>query len=132
MNTINQFDIAYVDLSGAVGSEQSNIRPCVIVQNDIGNKYSPTVIVMPLTSAKKKLLPVHVMLFAGKTPGLQKDSIVLAEQVRTIDKRRVLETFARVEDRVEQNRILAAYVYNIIGIPAIRAEADKLVGMFNG
>lgn len=132
MNTINQFDIAYVDLSGAVGSEQSNIRPCVIVQNNIGNKYSPTVIVMPLTSAKKKLLPVHVMLFAGKTPGLQKDSIVLAEQVRTIDKRRVLETFARVEDRDEQNRILAAYVYNIIGIPAIRAEADKLVGMFNG
>lgn len=132
MNTINQFDIAYVDLSGAVGSEQSNIRPCVIVQNDIGNKYSPTVIVMPLTSAKKKLLPVHVMLLADKTPSLQKDSIVLAEQVRTIDKRRVLETFARVEDREEQNRILAAYVYNIIGIPAIRAEADKLVGMFNG
>ncbi|NLM58006.1 MAG: type II toxin-antitoxin system PemK/MazF family toxin, partial [Clostridium sp.] len=85
---IKRGDIFYADLSPVIGSEQGGIRPVLIVQNDIGNKYSPTVIASAITSQiNKAKLPTHIELSA-KDYGLPKDSVVLLEQIRTIDKKR--------------------------------------------
>ncbi len=97
--TIKRGEIYYADLSPVVGSEQGGIRPVLIVQNDIGNKYSPTVIAAAITSQKDKTkLPTHIQV-TSEGCGLQKDSIVLLEQVRTIDKRRLKEKMGRLDDR---------------------------------
>ena len=96
--TIKRRDIYYADLSPVVGSEQGGIRPVLIVQNDIGNKYSPTVIAAAITSQKDKSnLPTHIKVNAENC-GLAKDSIVLLEQVRTIDKRRLKERMGRLDE----------------------------------
>ena len=88
---IKRGDIFYADLSPVVGSEQGGIRPVLIVQNDVGNKFSPTVIAAAITSQRSKAnLPTHIQLQA-KESGLSKDSVVLLEQIRTIDKRRLKE-----------------------------------------
>ena len=88
---IKRGDIYYADLSPVVGSEQGGVRPVLIVQNDVGNRYSPTVIAAAITSQKSKTsLPTHIELGSNNT-GLQKDSIVLLEQIRTIDKHRLKE-----------------------------------------
>jgi mRNA interferase MazF len=88
---IKRGDIYYADLSPVVGSEQGGIRPVLVVQNNTGNKYSPTVIAAAITSKQcKTKLPTHVQIEASRT-GLPKDSIVLLEQVRTLDKRRLRE-----------------------------------------
>lgn len=88
---IKRGDIYYADLSPVVGSEQGGVRPVLIIQNDIGNKYSPTVIAAAITSRSTKAdLPTHIKLFANDS-GLAKDSVVLLEQIRTIDKRRLKE-----------------------------------------
>ena len=95
--SINRGDIYYADLSPVIGSEQGGIRPVLIVQNDVGNKYSPTVIAAAITSQKDKTkLPTHIQLNADNT-GLQKDSIVLLEQIRTLDKRRLKEHMGRLD-----------------------------------
>jgi len=95
---IRRGDIYYADLSPVIGSEQGGIRPVVIVQNDIGNKYSPTVIAAAITSQKEKSkLPTHISLQADCT-GLAKDSIVLLEQIRTIDKTRLKEKMGRLDN----------------------------------
>lgn len=89
--SIKRGDIYYADLSPVVGSEQGGIRPVLIVQNDVGNKFSPTVIAAAITSQRfKTTLPTHIQVNADNC-GLTKDSIVLLEQVRTIDKRRLKE-----------------------------------------
>ena len=81
----------YADLSPVVGSEQGGIRPVLIIQNDIGNKYSPTVIVAAITSQiNKAKLPTHIEISANEN-GLNKDSVILLEQIRTIDKKRLRE-----------------------------------------
>lgn len=96
--SVTRGDIYYADLSPVVGSEQGGIRPVLIVQNDIGNKYSPTVIAAAITSQRDKTkLPTHIQLNAGNT-GLAKDSIVLLEQIRTLDKRRLKERMGRLDD----------------------------------
>ena len=96
--TIKRGDIYYADLSPVVGTEQGGIRPVLIVQNDIGNKYSPTVIAAAITSQKDKSnLPTHIKVNAENC-GLAKDSIVLLEQVRTIDKRRLKERMGRLDE----------------------------------
>lgn len=92
-------DIYYADLGKIVGSEQSGIRPVVIVQNNIGNKYSKTVIVLPITSKVKKELPTHIKIKGGDF-GLEKDSIILAEQIRTIDKSRLISKVGSLEKKV--------------------------------
>ncbi|MDR0987342.1 MAG: type II toxin-antitoxin system PemK/MazF family toxin [Ruminococcus sp.] len=90
LTAIKRGDIYYADLSPVVGSEQGGMRPVVIVQNDVGNKHSPTVIAAAITSQKDKTnLPTHIALRSDC--GLQKDSIVLAEQIRTLDKHRLKE-----------------------------------------
>ena len=86
---VHRGDIYYADLSPVVGSEQGGMRPVLIVQNDMGNKYSPTVIAAAITSKKYKTdLPTHIRVDADGC-GLQKDSIVLLEQIRTLDKSRL-------------------------------------------
>ena len=85
---VKRGDIYYADLSPVVGSEQGGIRPVLVIQNDIGNKYSPTVIAAAITSQiNKAKMPTHIEL-AAKDYGLNKDSVILLEQIRTIDKRR--------------------------------------------
>ena len=84
---IKRGDIYYADLNPATGSEQDGIRPVVVVQNDVGNAYSPTVVVIPMTSSKKAFLPTHVRI--AKTGALIVDSIALCEQIRTIDRTRL-------------------------------------------
>ncbi len=93
-------EIYYADLSPVVGSEQGGTRPVLILQNDIGNQYSPTTIVAAITSqiAKAKL-PTHVELPAGRA-GLGKDSVILLEQIRTIDKSRLLEKVSSLQDEL--------------------------------
>lgn len=94
---IKRGDIYYADLSPVIGSEQGGLRPVLIVQNDIGNKYSPTVIAAAITSQHDKSnLPTHINLSAVGS-GLAKDSIVLLEQVRTIDKQRLKEKMGSID-----------------------------------
>lgn len=96
--TVRRGDIYYADLSPVVGSEQGGIRPVLIVQNDVGNRFSPTVIAAAITSQKdKNKLPTHIQVNANDS-GLTKDSIVLLEQVRTIDKQRLKEKMGRLDD----------------------------------
>lgn len=88
---IKRGDIFYADLSPVVGSEQGGVRPVLIVQNDVGNKFSPTVIAAAITSQQSKAkLPTHIQLGAQEC-GLMKDSVVLLEQIRTLDKKRLKE-----------------------------------------
>lgn len=102
--TVKRGDIYYADLSPVVGSEQGGIRPVLIIQNDIGNKYSPTVIAAAITSQKDKTkLPTHIQV-NGSGCGLAKDSIVLLEQVRTIDKQRLKEKMGTL-DVISMNRV---------------------------
>ena len=90
----------YADLSPVVGSEQGGVRPVLIVQNDIGNKFSPTVIVSAITSQiNKAKLPTHVEINAQEY-GIQKDSVILLEQVRTIDKKRLREKIGHLDVRL--------------------------------
>ena len=95
---IKRGEIYYADLSPVVGSEQGGIRPVLVIQNDIGNKYSPTVIAAAITSQiNKAKMPTHIEL-AAKDYGLNKDSVILLEQIRTIDKRRLREKIGRIDD----------------------------------
>lgn len=95
--TVKRGEIYYADLSPVVGSEQGGVRPVLIVQNDIGNRFSPTVIAAAITSQKdKNNLPTHIEVDAREC-GLSKDSIVLLEQVRTIDKRRLRERMGSLD-----------------------------------
>ena len=95
---IRRGDIYYADLSPVVGSEQGGVRPVLIVQNDIGNKYSPTVIAAAITSQTGKAnLPTHISL-AARSCGLTRDSVILLEQVRTLDKSRLRERMGRLDE----------------------------------
>ena len=97
--TVKRGDIFYADLSPVVGSEQGGIRPVVIVQNDVGNKYSPTVIAAAITSKMSKAkLPTHIEL--SKRYGIEKDSVILLEQVRTIDKSRLREKVCHLDQEI--------------------------------
>ncbi len=97
---IKRGDIYYADLSPVVGSEQGGLRPVLIVQNDIGNRYSPTVIAAAITSRMSKTkLPTHIDIYAGEV-GLQKDSVVLLEQIRTLDKRRLRERMGHLNETI--------------------------------
>lgn len=97
MNGVRRGDIYYADLSPVVGSEQGGVRPVLIIQNDVGNKYSPTVIAAAITSRMtKSRLPTHIGITSGAA-GLSKDSVVLTEQIRTLDKRRLRERIGHLD-----------------------------------
>ncbi len=98
MTTVRRGDIFYADLSPVVGSEQGGMRPVLIVQNDTGNKHSPTVIAAAITSqVGKARLPTHIEL-SGQSCGLSRDSVILLEQIRTIDKSRLRERMGRLDE----------------------------------
>ncbi len=100
--TVKRGDIYYADLSPVVGSEQGGLRPVLIIQNDIGNKYSPTVIAAAITSKLgKSKMPTHIDVYADKF-GLAKDSVILLEQIRTIDKKRLKEKMGHLDVNVMQ------------------------------
>lgn len=100
MQTVRRGDIYYADLSPVVGSEQGGMRPVLIVQNDTGNRHSPTVIAAAITSQMGKArLPTHIE-FTGASCGLTRDSVILLEQIRTIDKSRLREKMGKLPDAV--------------------------------
>ena len=100
MNGVRRGDIYYADLSPVVGSEQGGLRPVLIIQNDVGNRYSPTVIAAAITSRLGKTkLPTHIDVHAERA-GLSRDSVVLLEQLRTLDKRRLKEKMGRLDDEM--------------------------------
>ena len=97
---VKRGDIYYADLSPVIGSEQGGVRPVLVIQNDVGNKYSPTVIAAAITSKiNKAKMPTHIELGA-KEYGLNKDSVILLEQIRTIDKKRLREKIGRLDDEL--------------------------------
>jgi mRNA interferase MazF len=97
IQSIRRGDVFFADLNPVVGSEQGGVRPVLILQNNIGNRYSPTVIVAAITGQPKKLLPTHV--FIGCVCDLYKGSFVLLEQIRTLDRRRLGDYAGRISDR---------------------------------
>lgn len=99
-NSVKRGDIYYADLSPVVGSEQGGTRPVLIVQNDTGNRHSPTVIAAAITSQiNKAKLPTHIEL-SGQSCGLSRDSVILLEQIRTIDKKRLKERMGKLDAAV--------------------------------
>ena len=105
--TVKRGDIYYADLSPVVGSEQGGLRPVLIVQNDVGNKYSPTVIAAAITSQiGKTRLPTHIDVTADRF-GLSKDSVILLEQIRTIDKQRLKEKMGHLDDSLMRGPVCA-------------------------
>lgn len=110
---VKRGDIVLADLSGAAFSEQGKERPVLIVQNDIGNTYSPTTIVVPLTTTtKKKDLITHTFIEKENTQGLKTDSMALCEQVRTIDKKRIKSILGRVSNPNTMKEVFRSYLAN--------------------
>jgi mRNA interferase MazF len=109
VHKIKRGDILLADLGENVGSEQSGKRPVVVLQNDIGNRYAPTTIVLPITTKRaKKSLPTHVDI--GALPGKEEDSFVLCEQIRTIDKKRILFKIASIREELMEQVAEAMHV----------------------
>ena len=105
---IRRGDMFYADLSPVIGSEQGGVRPVLIIQNDVGNKYSPTVIAAAITSQQNKAkLPTHIEIDSTSC-GLKSNSVVLAEQIRTIDKSRLKEKIGHIDDNIVMNKINSA------------------------
>ena len=99
---IKRGDIFYADLRPVVGSEQGGIRPVLIIQNNVGNRHSPTVICAAITSKMNKAkLPTHIEINA-ELYGIEKDSVILLEQLRTIDKRRLKDKVCHLDDRIQK------------------------------
>ena len=95
---VKRGDVFYADLSPVVGSEQGGVRPVLVIQNDIGNRFSPTVIIAAITAQiQKAKLPTHVEIEA-KTHGMERDSVILLEQIRTIDKQRLTDKITHLDD----------------------------------
>ena len=125
--SVRRGDIYYADLSPVVGSEQGGLRPVLIIQNDIGNKYSPTVIAAAITSRMSKArLPTHIDIYADKV-GLAKDSVILLEQVRTLDKRRLKEKMGHLDDTVMDHVNTALSISFGLGTPREDAEARAMM-----
>ena len=128
--SIKRGDIYYADLSPVIGSEQGGLRPVLIVQNDVGNKYSPTVIAAAITSQLGKAkLPTHIDVYAERF-GLVKDSVILLEQIRTIDKTRLREKMGHIDDVLMQKVNQAITISFGLGTPepsvvAANAESEE-------
>ena len=109
---VKRGDIFYADLSPVIGSEQGGIRPVIIIQNDIGNRYSPTVIVAAITSQiNKAKLPTHVEI-SSEEYGLNRDSVELLEQIITLDKRRLKEKIGHMTDK-DMNKVNKALLISL-------------------
>lgn len=113
---IEMFDVIQVDLGKAFGSEQGGIRPAVIVQNNKGNKYSPTVLVIPMTKEIKKVnMPTHNIMYKTESNGLDQDSMLLGEQTTAIDKRRILYKRGRLVTDREKMSVMEVFFANATG-----------------
>ena len=123
--SVKRGDIYYADLSQVVGSEQGGLRPVLIIQNDVGNKYSPTVIAAAITSRMDKTkLPTHIDIYADKV-GLARDSVVLLEQIRTLDKRRLKEKMGHLdEDSMQQVNSAIAVSFGLGQQPSAAERAS--------
>ncbi len=135
--TIKRGDIFYADLSPVVGSEQGGLRPVLIVQNDIGNRYSPTVIAAAITSKLgKNKLPTHIDVLRSQTQdgdvlGLAKDSVILLEQIRTLDKRRLKEKMGHLDDtlmRRVDDAITISFGLSDAAVPMGDSEIKNVIG----
>lgn len=123
MNSVKRGDIYYADLSPVVGSEQGGLRPVLIIQNDIGNRYSPTVIAAAITSRISKThLPTHIDVYADRV-GLAKDSVILLEQIRTLDKRRLKEKMGHLDESMMNEVNTAISISFGLGTPEQDAAA---------
>lgn len=113
---IEMFDVIQVDLGKAFGSEQGGIRPAVIVQNNKGNKYSPTVLVIPMTKEIKKVnMPTHNIMYKTESNGLDQDSMLLGEQTTAIDKKRILYKRGRLVTDREKMSVMEVFFANATG-----------------
>ena len=122
---IKRGDVLYVDLDPVIGSEQNGIRPVVVIQNDKGNKYSPTIIVCPVTSKVKNDIPTHITILSSES-GLSKDSTVLVEQIRTIDKARIVKIIGHLSEKTMENIIKAIKISF-----SIRGDILDFIGNFD-
>ena len=132
LSNIKRGDIFYADLSPVVGSEQGGLRPVLIIQNDVGNRYSPTVIAAAITSRMGKTrLPTHIDIHADRV-GLAKDSVILLEQIRTLDKRRLKEKMGHLDSAVMtqvNNAIAVSFGLGESAIsPAVSADSTISTG----
>lgn len=126
---VKRGEIYYADLSPVIGSEQAGIRPILVVQNDVGNKFSPTIIGIAITSKQKAKLPTHIEI-EGTKYGLDKDSVILAEQIRTLDKKRLKEKVGQIdEETMEKVKRAIEISFGIRG--ELDLEQLYLQGMFN-
>ena len=125
--SVRRGDIYYADLSPVVGSEQGGLRPVLIIQNDIGNRYSPTVIAAAITSRMSKAkLPTHIDIYAEQV-GLAKDSVILLEQIRTLDKRRLKEKMGHLDDEMMDHVNTAIAISFGLGSPQQDAAARAMM-----
>ena len=126
---VNMFDVFYVKLPDEkCVSEQGGVRPCVIIQNEAGNLYSPTVIVIPLTTEIKKInQATHRIIHKTDANGLVSDSMALAEQVRVVDKSRLREKLGSLDSIKEQNDIINVYLANITGMKKYVPIWEKVI-----
>lgn len=113
---VEMFDVIQVDLGEPFGSEQGGVRPAVIVQNNKGNKYSPTVLVIPMTKEIKKVnMPTHNIMYKTESNGLDQDSMLLGEQTTAIDKRRILYKRGRLMTDKEKMSVMEVFFANATG-----------------
>lgn len=121
--SVKRGDIYYADLSPVVGSEQGGLRPVLIIQNDIGNRYSPTVIAAAITSRMSKTkLPTHIDIYAERA-GLAKDSVILLEQIRTLDKKRLKEKMGHLDENL-MDQVNSAIAVSF-GLPEFAAPTPR-------
>jgi len=125
---IKQFDIVLADLRGSEGSEQKKTRPCVVMQNDIGNKHSTTTIAIPLTHVVKNLhLPTHAMINTVEANGLTVDPMIAGEQTRIIDKTRIIKNLGELTSYDAKIKAVEVYFANLLGIKYIPDELKEKI-----
>ena len=131
MDELKMFDVVYADFSNSkIGSEQSGIHPYVIIQNNTGNKYCPTVLGMSLTSTlKKEYMPTHCIIHKTKENGLKKDSMLLGETLTQISEERIINRIGSVTDEKTQNDILNVYFANVTGKKKYNSVWSKIINM---
>ena len=113
MTSVKRGEIYFADLSPVVGSEQGGVRPVLIIQNDVGNQHSPTTIVAAITGQVcKAKLPTHVEI-VGKQTGLSKNSVILVEQVRTIDKQKICTLDTKIMEQVDKALLVSVGLIDI-------------------
>lgn len=131
MDELKMFDIVYADFSNnKIGSEQSGIHPYIIIQNNTGNKYCPTVLGMSLTSVlKKEYMPTHCIIHKTKENGLKKDSMLLGETLTQISKERIINRIGSITDEQTQSDILSVYIANVTGKKKCNSVWVRIISM---